>query len=165
GLVIKEGDWISLNGSTGVLYEGAIGVLPAQPDKNKWYKKLMEWADKRRQINVRTNAESPSDAKQAIAFGAEGIGLARTEHMFFEPERINPVRELILSVSEEARRAAVTKLLPFQKADFKGIFEAMAGKPVTIRLLDPPLHEFITLDDSQISELAKHVGVTVDRVK
>ncbi|MBI2422379.1 MAG: pyruvate, phosphate dikinase [Candidatus Hydrogenedentes bacterium] len=162
---IKEGDWISLNGTSGILFLGAVNVLPAQPEKNKWYKTIMEWADKRRDLNVRTNAESPSDAKQAIAFGAEGIGLARTEHMFFEPERIIYVREMILSETEEARRAAVMKLLPFQKSDFIGIFQAMAGKPVTVRLLDPPLHEFVTLDEKQIAEMAKHVGITVDRVK
>jgi pyruvate,orthophosphate dikinase len=157
--VLKEGDWVSMNGSTGDLYEGALDVLPAQPDKNKWYSKLMGWADATRQINVRTNCESPADAAQAIAFGAEGIGLARTEHMFFEPERIIHMREMILADSDEDRRAAVMKLLPFQKKDFLGIFKAMAGKPVTVRLLDPPLHEFVTLNDEQVHELAKHMNL------
>ena len=162
--VVKEGDWISMNGTTGIVFEGQVPVLPAQPEKNKWYKKLMGWADKARQINVRTNCESPADAAQAIAFGAEGIGLARTEHMFFEPERIIHMREMILSDSEEGRRAAVMKLLPFQKKDFLGIFKAMAGKPVTVRLLDPPLHEFVTLDDGQVKELADHMGLSVKQV-
>ena len=157
--VLKEGDWVSMNGSTGDLFEGALDVLPAQPDKNKWYSKLMGWADAARQINVRTNCESPADAAQAIAFGAEGIGLARTEHMFFEPERIIHMREMILADSEADRRAAVMKLLPFQKKDFLGIFKAMAGKPVTVRLLDPPLHEFVTLNEEQVHELAKHMGL------
>ena len=157
--VLKEGAWVSMNGTTGDLFDGALNVLPAQPDKNKWYKKLMSWADATRQINVRTNCESPADAAQAIAFGAEGIGLARTEHMFFEPERIIHMREMILADSEADRRKAVMKLLPFQKKDFLGIFKAMKGKPVTVRLLDPPLHEFVTLDASQVKELAKHMGL------
>ncbi|MBX3176026.1 MAG: pyruvate, phosphate dikinase [Candidatus Hydrogenedentes bacterium] len=163
--VVKEGDWVSMNGTTGVLYEGQLDVLPAQPDRNPWYKKLMGWADATRQINVRTNCETPEDAAQAIAFGAEGIGLARTEHMFFEPERIIHVREMILASSEADRRAAVMKLLPFQKKDFLGIFKAMAGKPVTVRLLDPPLHEFVTLDESQVKELAKHMGLKPEQVQ
>ncbi|HIJ74162.1 MAG TPA: pyruvate, phosphate dikinase [Candidatus Hydrogenedentes bacterium] len=160
GKVIGEGDWISLNGTAGKVYEGGLGVLPAQPKKNTWYKKLMTWADATRQINVRTNAERPEDAKQAVAFGAQGIGLARTEHMFFEPDRIIHVREMILAEDEGARRKAVMKLLPFQKADFIGIFKAMAGKPVTIRLLDPPLHEFVGgLDAQQIAELSQQIKV------
>lgn len=160
GTTVKEGDWISLNGSTGILYQDELGVLPAQPNKNKWYKKLMDWADGVRQLNVRTNAESPADAKQAIAFGAEGIGLARTEHMFFEPERIIHVRHMILAHDEDERRKAVMRLLPFQKKDFTGIFRAMAGKPVTVRLLDPPLHEFLELHGEQVMQLAKELRVT-----
>ena len=170
--VVKEGDWISMNGSTGRVYQGAMPVLPAQPDKNKWYKKLMGWADGVRQINVRTNAESPADAKQAIVFGAEGIGLARTEHMFFEADRIIHVREMIVAENEADRRKAVMKLLKFQKKDFLGIFKAMAGKPVTVRLLDPPLHEFVGSlleDKKELNALAKHCGVKPkaieDRVK
>jgi pyruvate,orthophosphate dikinase len=165
GHTVSEGDWVSLNGSTGKVFEGQVPVLPAQPDKNKWYKKLMGWADKTRQINVRTNCETPGDAEQAVKFGAEGIGLARTEHMFFEPERIIHVREMILSENEDQRREAVMKLLPFQKKDFLGIFKAMAGKPVTVRLLDPPLHEFVTLDDEQTKELADHMKLPVAKVK
>jgi pyruvate,orthophosphate dikinase len=165
GLVIKEGDWLSLNGSRGVVYAGQVPVVPAEPDKNKWYKKLMTWVDATRQINVRTNADRPVDAAQAVAFGAEGIGLTRTEHMFFEPERIIHVREMILAENEEARRKAVMKLLPFQKSDFIGILKAMAGKPVTIRLLDPPLHEFVTLTDEQIEELSGQIKVSAAKIR
>ncbi|MBI1318533.1 MAG: pyruvate, phosphate dikinase [Candidatus Hydrogenedens sp.] len=165
GKTVAEGDWVSLNGTTGNVFDGQVAVLPAQPDKNKWYKKLMGWADQTRQINVRTNCETPKDAEQAVAFGAEGIGLARTEHMFFEPERIIHMREMILSETEADRRAAVMKLLPFQKKDFLGIFKAMAGMPVTVRLLDPPLHEFVTLDDAQIKELAASMGIPAQTVK
>ena len=170
GQVIKEGDWISMNGSTGKIYKGQMPVLPAQPEKNKWYKKLMQWADATRQINVRTNAESPADAKQAIKFGAEGIGLARTEHMFFEPDRIIHMREMILAENEAARRKAVMKLLPFQKKDFIGIFKAMAGKPVTVRLLDPPLHEFVGSlvehgkPTKELQALAKKIRMPVAKI-
>ena len=162
GKTFKEGDVFSMNGSTGLAYGKRVGVLPAQPDRNKWYKTLMTWADAKRQIKVRTNAESPEDAKQAIAHGAEGIGLARTEHMFFEPERIIHVRDMILAESAKDRRKAVMRLLKFQKKDFLGIFKSMAGKPVTIRLLDPPLHEFVGSlleDEKELKKLAKHVGV------
>ncbi len=165
GKTLKEGDWVSMNGSSGKVYEGKVPVLPAQPELNPYYKKIMKWADETRQINVRTNADSPADAKQAIALGAEGIGLCRTEHMFFDPKRIIHVREMILAENEETRRKAVMKLLPFQKSDFLGIFEAMAGKPVTVRLLDPPLHEFVTLDHKQIEELSGQIGVSVDKIK
>ena len=172
GQTFKEGDWISLNGTTGKVYGGQLPVLPAQPEKNKWYAKLMKWADAVRQINVRTNAESPEDAAQAVKFGAEGIGLARTEHMFFEAERIIFVREMIVATTVEDRRKAVMKLLDFQKKDFIGIFKAMAGKPVTVRLLDPPLHEFVgsLLEDrKELLALAKHCGlkpaVIEDRIK
>ncbi len=163
--VLKEGDWVSMNGTTGSLFEGVIAVMPAQPEKNKWYRKLMGWADLYRQIQVRTNGETPSDAVQALAFGAEGIGLARTEHMFFDPDRIIHMREMILAESEAVRRAAVMKLLPFQKKDFVAIFNAMKGKPVTIRLLDPPLHEFIAMDDGQIKELASDMGLRPAAIK
>ena len=165
GKTIKEGDWISMNGTLGKVYEGQVPVLPAEPERDKNYAKLMSWADQLRQIDVRTNAESPTDAEQAIKFGAEGIGLARTEHMFFEPSRIIHMREMILAEDEATRRNAVMKLLPYQKADFLGIFKAMAGKPVTIRLLDPPLHEFVTLDNAQIQELSKRINVTPARIK
>jgi pyruvate,orthophosphate dikinase len=165
GKTLKEGDWITMNGSRGIVFEGKLPVVPADPDTNKYYKKLMTWVDQTRQINVRTNAESPADAAQAIVFGAEGIGLARTEHMFFDPKRIIHVREMILAENEEKRRAAVMKLLPFQKADFIGIFKAMAGKPVTVRLLDPPLHEFVTLDEAQIKELSGQIKVAPEKIK
>ncbi len=172
GKVVKEGDWISLNGSTGKVYTGQLPVLPAQPERNKFYAKLMKWADVVRQINIRTNAESPDDAAQAIKFGAEGIGLARTEHMFFEADRIIHIREMIVASNEEDRRKAVMKLLAFQKKDFVGIFKAMAGKPVTVRLLDPPLHEFVGSlleDKKELNALAKHCGlkpaVIEDRIK
>jgi pyruvate,orthophosphate dikinase len=166
GVVYHEGDWFSLNGTAGKVYAEKIPVLPAQPERNPWYKKLMQWADQVRRLRVRTNAERPEDAQQAVAFGAEGIGLARTEHMFFEPDRILHVREMILAETEEQRRTAVMKLLPFQKKDFVGIFEAMDGKPVTIRLLDPPLHEFIGgLDDTQIAELSQQTGFPVERIR
>jgi len=164
--VVKEGDWISMNGTTGRVYVGQVPVLPAQPERNTWYKKLMTWADETRQMNVRANADSPADAQQALDLGAEGIGLCRTEHMFFEPDRIIHMREMILAQNSEARRAAVMKLLPFQKSDFLGILRAMAGKAVTIRLLDPPLHEFVGgLDDAQIAELSKKTGVPADAIK
>jgi len=165
GKTIKEGDWISMNGTLGKVYEGRVPVLPAEPERDKNYATLMAWADKVRQINVRTNAESPADAEQAAKFGAEGIGLARTEHMFFDPSRIIHMREMILAEDEATRRNAVMKLLPYQKADFLGIFKAMAGKPVTVRLLDPPLHEFVTLDDAQIQDHSKRINVPPARIK
>ncbi|MFO7973809.1 MAG: pyruvate, phosphate dikinase [Candidatus Hydrogenedentota bacterium] len=165
GHTLKEGDWISINGTAGKVYEGRLPVLPAQPERNKNYAKLMTWADKARQMNVRTNAERPEDAKQAVKFGAEGIGLARTEHMFFDPKRIIHMREMILAEDEKTRRKAVMKLLPYQKKDFLGIFKAMAGKPVTVRLLDPPLHEFVTLDNKQIKELSKKIKVSPAQIK
>jgi len=165
GKRLKEGDYLSLNGSSGSVFLGQVGVMPAQPGRNKWYTKLMTWADAVRQIDVRTNAETPEDAAQAVAFGAEGIGLARTEHMFFDPERILHVREMILAADDTSRRKAVMKLLPFQKKDFKDIFRVMAGKPVTIRLLDPPLHEFLTLTDAQVRDLSKKLKISVPRIQ
>ncbi len=146
--VLKEGDWVTMNGTVGNLYEGKVDLIPADPDTHMEYKELMIWADEFRSLKIRTNAESPADAAQAIRFGAEGIGLCRTEHMFFDETRILAMRKMILADNEKDRRAAVMGLLPFQKKDFKGILKAMEGKPVTIRLLDPPLHEFITLSDA-----------------
>ncbi|MEE8399225.1 MAG: putative PEP-binding protein, partial [Desulfobacterales bacterium] len=128
-------------------------------------KTLILWADEVRELGIRTNAEAPADAAIAKNFGAEGIGLCRTEHMFFDPERIIAMREMIVAETEEARRKAVMKLLPYQKEDFYGILKEMQGFPVTIRLLDPPLHEFITLNDQQIEELSKEFGMTADRLK
>ena len=163
-IVIKEGDWITMNGTLGVVYLGQLKLIPADPDRNIEYKELMTWADEIRKLKIRTNAESPEDAKQAIKFGAEGIGLCRTEHMFFDETRILAMRKMILSDNDKDRRKAVMGLLPFQKEDFKGTLRAMEGKPVTIRLLDPPLHEFITLDDKQVNELAENIGVESSKV-
>ena len=146
------------------VYLGQLKLIPADPDKNIEYKELMTWADEIRKLKIRTNAESPEDAKQAIKFGAEGIGLCRTEHMFFDETRILAMRKMILSDNDEDRRKAVMGLLPFQKEDFKATLRAMEGKPVTIRLLDPPLHEFITLDNKQVNELAENIGVESTKV-
>ncbi len=159
GRVVKEGDWITLNGSKGRVYEGKLDLLPADPEHNAWYKELMKWADLFRTLKVRTNADTPNDATVARNFGAEGIGLCRTEHMFFGPDRIKAVREMILSETLEGRKRALAKLLPFQKGDFIGIFKAMAGLPVTIRLLDPPLHEFLPHTDNELHELSEDMGV------
>jgi pyruvate, orthophosphate dikinase len=164
GKVLKEGDWITLNGSKGRVYEGKLDLLAADPDHNPWYKQLMKWADLYRTLKVRTNADAPNDATTARNFGAEGIGLCRTEHMFFGPERIKAVREMILSDTLEGRKNALAKLLPFQKQDFVGIFKAMAGLPVTIRLLDPPLHEFLPHTDKELQELADDMGVSFDKL-
>ena len=163
-VVVKEGDWITMNGTLGVVYLGQLKLIPADPDRNIEYKELMTWADEIRKLKIRTNAESPEDAKQAIKFGAEGIGLCRTEHMFFDETRILAMRKMILSDNDKDRRKAVMGLLPFQKEDFKGTLRAMEGKPVTIRLLDPPLHEFITLDDKQVNELAENIGIKSSKV-
>ncbi|MEA1882644.1 MAG: pyruvate, phosphate dikinase [Candidatus Marinimicrobia bacterium] len=165
GEKIKEGDWISMNGSKGTIYLEQLVLQPADPESNKSYRELMAWADEIRTLKVRTNADSPEDSKQAIVFGAEGIGLCRTEHMFFDPKRIMAMRKMILAENKSERRDAVMKLLPFQREDFMGILKTMAGKPVTIRLLDPPLHEFITLNDEQVNELAKELGVSSTQIK
>jgi pyruvate,orthophosphate dikinase len=164
GHIVREGDWVTLNGTKGRVYEGKLDLLPADPDHNPWYKQLMKWTDQYRVLKVRTNADAPGDATVARNFGAEGIGLCRTEHMFFGPDRIKAVREMILSDTLEGRKKALAKLLPFQKADFLGIFKAMAGLPVTIRLLDPPLHEFLPHTDRELQELADDMGVPFDRL-
>ena len=163
--LLREGDWITMNGALGKIYSGQIDLTPSDPDTHPEYKELMTWADEVRILNIRTNAESPDDAAQAIKFGAEGIGLCRTEHMFFDETRILAIRKMILADNETDRRSAVMELLPFQKEDFMGILKAMEGKPVTIRLLDPPLHEFMTLTDEQQHELADHIGIDVKTVK
>jgi len=163
-VIVKEGDWITLNGTLGVVYLDQLKLIPADPDRNIEYKELMIWADEIRKLKIRTNAESPEDAKQAIKFGAEGIGLCRTEHMFFDETRILAMRKMILSDNDEDRRESVMGLLPFQKEDFKATLKAMEGKPVTIRLLDPPLHEFITLNDNQVNELAEKIGINASIV-
>ena len=163
--VLKEGDWVTMNGTRGNLYQGKVNLIPSNPDTHPEYKILMEWADEFRTLKIRTNAESPSDAAQAIRFGAEGIGLCRTEHMFFDETRILAMRKMILADNVSDRRTAVMGLLPFQKEDFKGILKAMEDKPVTIRLLDPPLHEFITLNDNQIQELADNLSLERSKVE
>jgi len=165
GHTLKEGDWVTLNGTAGRVYEGKMPLMPADPENNKWYKELMKWADKVREIGVRTNADTPNDSTTARTFGAEGIGLCRTEHMFFDAARIKAVREMILSDTEEGRRNAIAKLLPYQRDDFKGIFKAMAGLPVTIRLLDPPLHEFLPHTEKDIKELARDMKVSLKKLK
>jgi pyruvate,orthophosphate dikinase len=161
---LREGDWITLNGTKGRVYEGKLNLLPADPEHNKWYKELMKWADKFRTLKVRTNADTPEDSANARNFGAEGIGLCRTEHMFFGPDRIKAVREMILSDDLDGRKSALNKLLPMQRGDFAGIFRAMSGLPVTIRLLDPPLHEFLPHSDDELRELSSDMGVPFDQL-
>jgi pyruvate,orthophosphate dikinase len=163
--VLKEGDTITLNGTLGKVYLGELPLLPADPEKNKSYKTLMRWADQTRHLKVRTNADRPQDAKQARDYGAEGIGLTRTEHMFFGPDRIVSMREMILAPDLEGRKKALDKLFPLQKGDFVGIFEAMAGLPVTIRLLDPPLHEFLPQDAKGQEEVACKMGICTEAVQ
>jgi pyruvate,orthophosphate dikinase len=165
GTKLSEGDWISLNGTKGVVYGGKLSLLAANPAKNLYYTKLMTWADELRRLNIRTNADNPQDAKIGRNFGAEGIGLARTEHMFFGPDRIASMREMILAEDEVGRRKALRKLLPLQRKDFIGIFKAMDGLPVTIRLLDPPLHEFLPHDEASQKEVAKQMGVSAAAIK
>ena len=163
GKVYQEGDWISLNGSTGEVFDGKVKTQEATISDD--FAKIMELADKYTRMSVRTNADTPSDAKKARQFGAKGIGLCRTEHMFFEGARIKAMREMILSSSIEGRKEALAKLLPYQRADFEGIFEAMAGYGVTVRLLDPPLHEFVPHEQSMQKELADEMGLTMDQIK
>jgi pyruvate, orthophosphate dikinase len=158
-VTVKAGDVITLDGSTGTVYLGAAPTIPASLSEE--WSHLSDWADKVRRMRVRANADTPEDARTARNFGAEGIGLCRTEHMFFNEERIAAVREMILAGSTDARRRALVKLLPFQRDDFTGVFEAMEGLPVTIRLLDPPLHEFLPHEASQLEQLAKTMGVSV----
>ncbi|MFV3011750.1 pyruvate, phosphate dikinase [Clostridium botulinum] len=163
GKSYKEGDYISLDGSTGRVYGKSIKTVA--PEISGYFGTFMEWADKVRVLKVRTNADAPRDAAQAVTFGAEGIGLCRTEHMFFQEERIPAVREMILAKTEAQRRKALGKLLPMQREDFVGIYEAMAEKPVTVRLLDPPLHEFLPKDDEDIIELSKEMEVSFEELK
>ncbi|MHC4509972.1 MAG: pyruvate, phosphate dikinase, partial [Planctomycetota bacterium] len=165
GQTFREGDWVSLNGTIGAVYEGRIGLLPADPERNVHYKILMSWADKVRKLRVRTNADNPQDSKLARSFGAQGIGLCRTEHMFFGPDRIAPMREMILADDEKGRKKALRKLLPLQRKDFIGIFKAMDGLPVTIRTLDPPLHEFLPQDAETRQEMATLMGVSAEQIK
>ena len=173
--VLSEGDDISIDGTTGEIYAGHVETAPSEVDQvlngrkkasssytYQLFEQVMTWADKARKLGVRTNADSPDQAKTAVNLGAQGIGLCRTEHMFFEGDRINYMRQMILATDEKERRAALRKLLPFQRRDFTGLFKAMGGRPVTIRLLDPPLHEFLPNDESSKRELANAIGVGVD---
>ena len=164
GKVYKEGDVISLDGSTGNIYGEAIPTVAAATSSG-YFGRIMQLADKYKALGVRTNADTPKDAKQAAAFGAQGIGLCRTEHMFFDPDRIGAFREMICSDTVEEREAALAKLEPMQQADFEGLFEALGGYPVTIRFLDPPLHEFVPTDEADIAALAKTQGKTVAQIK
>ena len=164
GKLFKEGDVLSLDGSTGNIYDCLIPTVPADPNSG-YFGRIMELADKYKALGVRTNADTPKDAKQAAAFGAQGIGLCRTEHMFFEPSRIGAFREMICSDTVEEREAALAKIEPMQQADFEGLFEALGGYPVTIRFLDPPLHEFVPTEEADIEALAKAQGKTVAQIK
>lgn len=163
GMVFKEGDFISLNGSTGEVYEGKVNTIAAELSGD--FGELMALADKYTRMKVRTNADTPHDAQVARNFGAIGIGLCRTEHMFFEGEKIKAMREMILSKDAEGRRIALAKILPYQKEDFKGIFKAMAGCPVTVRLLDPPLHEFVPHDEKGQQDMADSMGLTLKEIR
>ena len=165
GHTLNEGDVITLNGTKGFVYKGDLPVVQTDPTENESFRSLMGIADDIRQLVIRTNADSPDDAAQARDFGAEGIGLCRTEHMFFDPERILAMRELIIAEDKETRRGAIMKLLPFQRQDFYGILKAMHDFPVTIRLLDPPLHEFVTLAEEQVKELAAELGTDEEKLK
>lgn len=178
GRLINEGDWISIDGSTGEVIEGKLATKPSEVlqvlvDRTlktsdapiyQQYSQIMRWADKYRRLKVRTNADQPDQAINAVAFGAEGIGLCRTEHMFFGEGKIGPMREMILADTTEERRTALAKLLPLQRGDFEGIFEAMNGRPVTIRTIDPPLHEFVPHEESAQRELAAHMGIPFEKV-
>jgi len=163
--VIEEGDTITLNGTKGLVYLGEMPLKSIDPSKNEYLSTFLDWCDETRKLGVRANADRPEDAEQARQLGAAGIGLCRTEHMFFEPERIRFVRQMILADNLDDRRAAVMKLLPFQKDDFRGILKAMSGLPVTIRLLDPPLHEFVPHEEAQQADLAKEMGKTAEEIR
>ena len=162
GKTIKEGDYISIDGSTGKIYLGEIQTIPASISGN--FDRIMKWADEIRDLKVRTNADTPADALNAVKFGAEGIGLCRTEHMFFDAERIPKIRRMILSKTKEAREIALNQLIPYQKGDFKALYEVMEGRPVTIRFLDPPLHEFLPTSTEEMVALAKDMNVTVEEI-
>ena len=179
GRVLKEGDWVSIDGTTGEVIEGRISTRPSEvlrvliektldPAKAPVYQtfaKVMAWADKYRTLKIRTNADQPDQSRNAVAFGAEGIGLCRTEHMFFGEGKIGPMREMILADTIEQRKAALAKLLPLQRADFEGIFEVMAGRPVTIRTIDPPLHEFLPHEEKGQREIAARMGIPYEKVR
>ena len=170
GRIIRQGDWITLDGNEGIVYDGEVKL--STPELPKAFSMLMGWADRVRKLGVRTNADTPHDAKKALEMGAEGIGLVRTEHMFFKDfehpeksgERQLAIQEMIVADSSEARRKALAKLLPYQRRDFIGIFRVMDGLPVTIRMIDPPLHEFVPHDREKQEELARKIGVDVEVV-
>ncbi|MEG2871349.1 MAG: pyruvate, phosphate dikinase, partial [Clostridium sp.] len=163
GYTFHEGDFISLDGSTGKIYKGDIATQEASLSGN--FERMMVWADEFRTLGVRTNADTPADTINAVKLGAEGIGLCRTEHMFFDAERISKIRKMILSDTVEAREAALNQLIPFQKGDFKAMYKALEGKPMTVRYLDPPLHEFLPTSEEDIAALAKDMGLTVEAIK
>ncbi|MBR4139304.1 MAG: pyruvate, phosphate dikinase, partial [Lachnospiraceae bacterium] len=163
GKTYNEGDYISIDGSTGNIYDGIIPTVDAEIAGE--FGRIMEWADEFRTLKVRTNADTPADAKKARELGAEGIGLCRTEHMFFEAERIAAFREMICSDTVEEREAALEKILPYQQGDFKALYEALEGNPVTIRFLDPPLHEFVPTTEEDIAKLAEAQGKSVEDIK
>lgn len=162
-IIIGEGDYISIDGNTGNVYPGRIATVA--PEMSGDFAKVMTWADEIRTMKVRTNADNPRDAKQAVEFGAEGIGLCRTEHMFFDEDRISDMRKMILASDREEREKALAKLLPYQKEDFKGIFEVMEDRPVNIRLLDPPLHEFLPSTEKEINDLAQQMGISPEKLR
>ena len=163
GYTFHEGDYISLDGTTGKIYKGDIKTVEASVSGN--FGRIMAWADKYRKLGVRTNADNPRDTKNAVHLGAEGIGLCRTEHMFFEEDRIPKIRKMILAETVEAREAALNELIPFQKGDFKAMYKELKGLPMTVRYLDPPLHEFLPTEEEDIIALAKDMGVTVEHLK
>ncbi|TIS66911.1 MAG: pyruvate, phosphate dikinase, partial [Mesorhizobium sp.] len=163
GQTFRKGDIITIDGGNGQVLKGAVAML--QPELSGDFAAIMEWADAARRMKVRTNAETPLDARMARSFGAEGIGLCRTEHMFFEGDRIIAMREMILADTEKDRRSALDKLLPMQRSDFLELFEIMAGLPVTIRLLDPPLHEFLPKTDAELAEVATAMNVPADKLR
>jgi pyruvate,orthophosphate dikinase len=162
GQTFKQGDFLTIDGSTGQVLAGKVDMV--EPQLSGEFATLIGWADKARKLGVRANADTPADARAAVKFGAEGIGLCRTEHMFFDEQRIQAVREMILSDDEKTRRAALAKILPMQRADFAALFEIMAGRPVTIRLLDPPLHEFLPHGEDEIAEVAQAMGADPRRL-
>lgn len=163
GYTFHEGDYISLDGTTGKIYKGDIKTVEASVSGN--FGRIMAWADKYRALKVRTNADNPRDTRNAVHLGAEGIGLCRTEHMFFEEDRIPKIRKMILAETVEAREAALNELIPFQKGDFKAMYKELKELPMTVRYLDPPLHEFLPTEEEDIIALAKDMGVTVEHLK